>query len=233
MGKEENRDVFDYLEKEMMSHGTISGSETCFLLCPKLPTKSNPQNCSGLVFSPNLVIKQSKSIKFPCGLHRGRTRAAINGLYGVKQANLYEVLGVSEKGTASEIKKAYKKLALKYHPDLSPPDRAAEYTSMFIEVQEAYETLSDPKARAMYDGDLGSGLQLAYSRSRRSHNDQVCTIVVWKQKFEGWRDRWQSQLIELNRMSDYKDSMRRDHEVPWGVGLGSRRSHRFCPGFNN
>jgi len=219
--------VFNYLEKEMMSHGMISGSETCFLLCPKLPThlptKSNPQNCSGLVFSPNLVIKQSKSIKFPCGLHRGRTRAAINGLYGVKQANLYEVLGVSEKGTASEIKKAYKKLALKYHPDLSPPDRAAEYTSMFIQVQEAYETLSDPKARAMYDGDLGSGLQLAYSR-RRSHNDQ---------KFEEWRDRWQSQLMELNRMSDYKNSMRGDHEVPWGVGMGTRRTHRFSPGFNN
>ncbi|XP_058196614.1 chaperone protein dnaJ 20, chloroplastic-like [Rhododendron vialii] len=215
-----------------MSYGMVSGSETCFHFCPKLPTQlTYPQNCSGLLFKTNLVIKQSRSIKLsPGSLRRGRTRAAaIRCLYGVKnEKNLYELLGVSEKGTSSEIKQAYKKLALKYHPDVSPPDRAAEHARRFIRVREAYETLSDPKTRAMYDRDLGSrGLRFDYSRQRRSHRDQK--FEEWAE----WRDRWESQLMELQRRSAYKDSMRRDHEVPWGVGMGTRRSQIFSLAFNN
>lgn len=67
----------------------------------------------------------------------------------------YKVLGV-EKGTAlPEIKKAYRKLARKYHPDLNPGDKTAE--ARFKEIQEAYAVLSDAKKRAQYDqfGDLG------------------------------------------------------------------------------
>ncbi|KAL8260480.1 hypothetical protein R6Q59_028433 [Mikania micrantha] len=47
---------------------------------------------------------------------------------------LYDLLGVSENGTLSDIKHAYKKMALKYHPDVSPPDRAEEYTVRFIRI---------------------------------------------------------------------------------------------------
>ncbi len=61
----------------------------------------------------------------------------------------YEVLGV-EKGTgAEEIKKAYRKLAVKYHPDKNPGDKAAE--EKFKELGEAYEILCDPQQRAAYD----------------------------------------------------------------------------------
>jgi molecular chaperone DnaJ len=63
--------------------------------------------------------------------------------------DLYKVLGVSKKATDEEIKKAYRKLARKYHPDRNPDDAAAE--EKFKEVQGAYDTLSDPEKRKQYD----------------------------------------------------------------------------------
>ncbi|MDE6458360.1 MAG: DnaJ domain-containing protein, partial [Muribaculum sp.] len=61
----------------------------------------------------------------------------------------YEVLGVAKTATADELKKAYRKLALKYHPDKNPGDKAAE--EKFKEAAEAYDVLSDADKRAKYD----------------------------------------------------------------------------------
>lgn len=61
----------------------------------------------------------------------------------------YEVLGVDKKASANEIKKAYRKLAKKYHPDLHPDDESAN--KKFTEINEAYEVLSDPEKRNKYD----------------------------------------------------------------------------------
>jgi curved DNA-binding protein len=61
----------------------------------------------------------------------------------------YRALGVSKSADADEIKKAYRKLARKYHPDMNPSDRKAE--AQFKEVNEAYEVLSDPDKRRKYD----------------------------------------------------------------------------------
>ncbi len=63
--------------------------------------------------------------------------------------DFYEVLGVARSATGEEIKKAFRKLALQFHPDKNPGDKKAE--ERFKEINEAYETLSDDKRRARYD----------------------------------------------------------------------------------
>src|SRR5262245_64322180 len=63
--------------------------------------------------------------------------------------DFYETLGVDRAANAEEIRKAYRRLARKHHPDLNPGDKASE--DRFKKVQEAYDVLSDSKKKAMYD----------------------------------------------------------------------------------
>lgn len=67
----------------------------------------------------------------------------------MKYQDYYKILGVKKDASKEEIKKAYRKLAKKYHPDLHPDDKEA--TEKFSEVNEAYEVLSDDKKREQYD----------------------------------------------------------------------------------
>src|ERR1044072_6784152 len=66
----------------------------------------------------------------------------------VKFKDYYEILGVPKTATEDEIKKAYRKLARKHHPDVNPGDKAAD--AKFKEINEAYEVLSDPDKRKRY-----------------------------------------------------------------------------------
>jgi molecular chaperone DnaJ len=74
-----------------------------------------------------------------------------------QKRDYYEVLGVSKSSTEDEIKKAYRKLAVKYHPDKNPDDKASE--EKFKEAAEAYEVLSNSQKKAQYDrfGHAGMG----------------------------------------------------------------------------
>jgi molecular chaperone DnaJ len=75
-------------------------------------------------------------------------------------ADYYETLGVSKTATEAELKRAYRKLARKHHPDVNPGDSAAE--AKFKEVQQAYDVLSDPKQREVYDQVGHSGYTQGY-----------------------------------------------------------------------
>ena len=66
-----------------------------------------------------------------------------------EKRDYYEVLGVAKTATADEIKSAYRKLAMKYHPDRNPGDKAAE--EKFKEAAEAYDVLRDAEKRQRYD----------------------------------------------------------------------------------
>ena len=67
----------------------------------------------------------------------------------MEKRDYYEVLGVAKTATADEIKKAYRKKAIQYHPDKNPGDKEAE--EKFKEAAEAYDVLSDEQKRQRYD----------------------------------------------------------------------------------
>ena len=75
--------------------------------------------------------------------------------------DLYELLGIARGATLIEIKRSYKRLARKYHPDINPGDNAAE--ARFKEITRAYETLSDPERRLRYDAGALSGASASVS----------------------------------------------------------------------
>lgn len=77
-----------------------------------------------------------------------------------EKRDYYEVLGLSKGATAEEIKKAYRKLAMKYHPDYNPGDKNAE--EKFKEINEANEVLSDPEKRQRYDQYGFAGVDPSY-----------------------------------------------------------------------
>jgi len=81
----------------------------------------------------------------------------------------YEVLGVDKNVTPDELKKAYRKLALKYHPDRNPGDKDAE--EKFKEAAEAYDVLSNPDKKARYDQFGMAGMDGSYAQGGMDMND--------------------------------------------------------------
>ncbi|KAL2343364.1 hypothetical protein Fmac_004649 [Flemingia macrophylla] len=178
---------------------TIPGSERG--LCGGRPVLGRPSG-SG-------VVRPISRVAFP----RAKLREGSNSM--VVDLSFYDLLGIPESGTLTEIKSAYKQLARKYHPDVSPPDRLEEYTKRFIQVQEAYETLSDPSRRAMYDRDMAKGISFAFTARRRyDYHHQVV-----EQRTE-WKSRWQSQLSELKRRSNGKDA---GGNMSWAARMRQQR----------
>ncbi|GFE57008.1 DnaJ C-terminal domain-containing protein [Geobacter sp. AOG1] len=78
------------------------------------------------------------------------------------QKEYYEVLGVKKGASAEEIKKAYRKLAVKYHPDKNPGNKEAE--ERFKEINEAYAVLSDPQKKGQYDQFGSAGFHQRFSQ---------------------------------------------------------------------
>ncbi len=96
----------------------------------------------------------------------------------------YEVLGVTRTASQEEIKKAYRKLAFKYHPDRNPGDKTAE--EKFKEAAEAYEVLRDPEKRRIYDLYGHGGLKSSGYQGFRSYHDIFSSFSDIFEEFFGF-----------------------------------------------
>lgn len=90
----------------------------------------------------------------------------------------YEILGVSKTAEEREIRKAYKRLAMKYHPDRNQGDKEAE--AKFKEIKEAYEVLTDSQKRAAYD-QYGHAAQ-----TQHDHTDHTISMVMLRLSKVAW-----------------------------------------------
>ena len=92
--------------------------------------------------------------------------------------DFYQILEVDKKASAEDLKKAYRKLAMQYHPDKNPNNKEAEHK--FKEISEAYDVLKDDQKRAAYDR-FGHG---AFENATRFGN-AICTSFETSQKCQG------------------------------------------------
>lgn len=145
------------------------------------PFLSHPT--SSIQSSSSYLPSNRISFQTPPPFSSFKARATLNNggiTKPISEMTFYELLGIPETVDLSDIKHAYKQLARKYHPDVSPPDLVREYTDRFIRVQEAYETLSDARMRAIYDRDMARGLHLAFSARKKMNqfDDEVVFYAI-------------------------------------------------------
>lgn len=120
--------------------------------------------------------------------------------------NYYEKFGLKENASNAEIKKAYRKLALKYHPDKNGGD--LKFDNIFKQINQIYETLSDTTKRQVYDNDLqrqrsAANASTYYTQNTNSQNEQTKTYEYSRQS--------------TTSQSTYSKDKDYDFEVPSGV----------------
>ncbi|OEL38272.1 hypothetical protein BAE44_0000709 [Dichanthelium oligosanthes] len=105
-----------------------------------------------------------------------------------KKSDYYKVLSLEHSAAVGtvEIKRAFRRLALRYHPDVCPPSRRAESTELFLELRRAYETLTDPARRIRYEAELRT------TEKATAADDEFA------------RDVWEAQLCVLRARSEQR-----------------------------
>ncbi|XP_059623066.1 chaperone protein dnaJ 20, chloroplastic-like [Cornus florida] len=111
-----------------------------------------------------------------------------------EKTNFYDVLSLGNPEIVGfdEIKKAYRSMALQYHPAVCPPSTKEESTTRFVELQKAYETLSDPISRQRYDYELGlahNSLGCCVGKLCREERRESFPKEVWEKQLSGLRKR--------------------------------------------
>src|SRR6478736_576500 len=97
--------------------------------------------------------------------------------------DLYALLGLAPGATPADIKRAYRRLSRRYHPDINPGDKAAE--SLYQRISQAYETLVDPERRRSYDSSGGATQErremtfefTGFDFSAAAHGNQAATFT--------------------------------------------------------
>lgn len=139
--------------------------------------------------------------------------------------NPYEVLGVDKKASADDIKKAYRKLAQKYHPDKNAGDKDAELK--FKEIQSAYDTLSDTNKRRQYDNpqpqhgefsDLNSMFRAMCEHMQANMVPEIRTVVPITEAFKGF-----TMNVNINGKPDTV-------KIPAGIPNGVRGQFELSDG---
>uniref|UniRef100_A0ACD5XWY8 Uncharacterized protein n=1 Tax=Avena sativa TaxID=4498 RepID=A0ACD5XWY8_AVESA len=125
-----------------------------------------------------------------------KAAAAATASMSTESTDYYKVLSLEHSADvgAEDVKRAYRRLALQYHPDVCPPSRRAESTELFVELRRAYETLSDPVTKVQYDAKLSEGCRYTASRPRADGLP---------------RDVWEAQLRVLQTRSERRQNARR------------------------
>jgi curved DNA-binding protein CbpA len=120
--------------------------------------------------------------------------AAATASRSAESTDNYKVLSLEHSTSvgAEDVKRAYRRLALQYHPDVCLPSRRAESTELFVELRRACETLSDPVTRLQYDAKMRTG----YTAARPSADGFA-------------RDVWEAQLRVLRARSERRQNGRR------------------------
>ena len=130
-----------------------------------------------------------------------------------EKRDYYEVLGVSKGASDAEIKKAYRKLAMKYHPDYNPGDKDAE--AKFKEINEANEVLSDPKKRQLYDQYGFAGVDPNYA-PRKGQDIRVRITLSFDEAVHGCK-----KNITITRQQECTECH--------GSGCAAGTSPETCP----
>lgn len=159
--------------------------------------------------------------------------------------NYYETLGVEKTATAEEIKKAYRKLAIQYHPDKNPGEKQKEAEAKFKEVTEAYEVLTDPNKKENYDrfgntegpnindinfGDFGGfrDINIDFGNFGRAHQRRSGPV---QRRGSNIQCNVQVSLEDIFFEREILIKIRRDEECTECKGFGSKDSNDVvnCP----
>lgn len=147
------------------------------------------------------------------GIYSQEEKAFFDKHYPNKKKSYYEILGVKRNASLDEIKRAYKQLALKYHPRANPGDEQAE--KQFLEVSDAFNHLNDPSRRNIYDVSLSGEIKPHIAHDiYRGYNS-----ILENEK---------RQLANLQPSTEFAESFTEStysHKTPQGV-VGKTVTHK-------